>query len=327
MNSFWKNKKVLVTGASGFIGSHTIDALLERGAIVTAIVSPKTGKEKIKRNLGHVLKQAKIIKADLLSLNECLKITHNQNAVFNFAAMDGGVYFKMKYPAKIFRTNSQITLNMLEAARQNKANRFLLISSIEVYPGNLPSRVNEKYGSREGLDEKTEGYSWSKRFGEVAAKMYHKEHGMNIAVARLGNVYGPRDYSDKEKGRVIPTFISQSLQGQDIRVAGDGMQERAFLYVADLVEALLNLMEKYAVCDPVNVASDKYITIRDLAGLVINIIGKNNKLTLEKSDISFSRKRRISVNKAKKVIRLKEKETIETGLKKTINFFTNTAVE
>lgn len=327
MKNFWENKKVVVTGASGFVGSHVIDALLKKGAVVTAVVSSKTKKEKIKQNLGHNLKQIILKKENLLGLKDCLKITRGQQIVLNFAAMDGGVYFKMNNPAKIFRINTQIILNMLEASKQNKVDKFLLTSSIEVYPGNLPSRVNEEYGFREGLDEKTEGYSWSKRFGEIAARMYYKEHSLNIAIARLGNVYGPRDYSDKEKGRVIPTFIMQSIQGKDIVIVGDGMQERAFLYVTDLSEALLKLTERYAVCDPVNVAGSNYITIKDLARLIINMIGKNNNLIFEKSDTSFSRKRKISVAKARKLIRLKEKESIETGLQKTINFFSKASVE
>jgi len=321
MKNFWKDKKVLSTGASGFIGSHTIERLLEEDAIITAAVSPATSIKKTKQSLPYKSKKLTIKKVDLLRFDQCLLITKGQNIVLNFAALDGGAYFKMQYPAKIFHANSLITLNMLEASNRNNIQRFLLTSSIEVYPGNLPSRVTEKYGFRENLDEKTEGYAWSKRLAEIAAKMYYKEHGLQTAIARLGNVYGPRDVAGIEKNRVIPTFINNSLQGKDIIITGGGLQERSFLYISDLVEGLLSLIEKYAVADPVNIASQEYITVKQLAQLVIALTKKNNKVNFEKGDIIFFRKRRISINKARKVIGFKEKYSLQAGLEKTIDYF------
>src|SRR5258706_4933095 len=321
MKYFWKNKRVLVTGATGFIGSHAVDEIVQRGAIVSAVASPSTDGNKIKQNLGHLRKKINLVKQDLLNVENCLEVTRNQSIVFNFAAMDGGVYFKMKHPAKIFRTNSLITLNILEASSRNNVERFFLASSIEVYPGNLPMEISEEYGFREGLDEKTEGYSWSKRLSEMAARMYQKEYGMKIAIARFGNIYGPRDYADKEKGRIIPTFITQSLTGKNITIVGDGMQERSFLYVTDLIQGVMELIEKYPECDPVNIASSKYITIKDLAKLIITTVGNKYNIIFDNRDISFGKKRRISIDKAKSVIGFKEKDSIETGIQKTIEYF------
>jgi nucleoside-diphosphate-sugar epimerase len=321
MKNYWKNKKVLVTGASGFIGSHAVEALVKKNAIVTAVVSKNISPEKIKKTLGAVKEKIVIKKADLLSLKDCLAITKNQQVILNFAAMDGGVYFKMNNPAKIFRTNSQIVLNMLEASVVNKVERFLLTSSIEVYPKNLPTRVNERHGFREGLETKTEGYAWSKRFGETAARMYYKEYSLPVTIARFGNVYGPRDYADDEKGRVIPRFIRQSLQGENITIVGNGLQERSFIYVEDLLDTVFRLIETYAVGEPVNVAGAKSITIKDLAQLIINLVGNTNSIVFKDSEDTFSKKRKISIVKVKKITDFKEKESIESGLIKTIEYF------
>lgn len=310
-----------MTGAAGFIGSHAVDKLIQRGSLVTAVISKSTMSKNATQNLRSNMKKILIRKANLLDIKDCLRITKSQQIVLNFAAMDGGIYFKIKHPGKIFYTNTLISLNMLEASVLNKVERFLIPSSIEVYSTSSPRRLDEKYGFRDGLNEKIDGYSWSKRLSEVAAKLYHKEYGMKIAIARFGNVYGPRDYVNEEKGRVIPTFINRSLSGKDITIVGDGNQERSFLYVADLIEGVLNLIEEYSECDAVNIVSSRYIRIKDLAKLIITLVGNRGNIVLEKKGINLRKKREISNDKAKKVIDFKEKYSIETGLQKTIEYF------
>lgn len=318
MKNFWKRRKVLVTGAAGFIGSHVVDSLVEKGAVVTAGVHPKISQEKIKQNLKKSLPKIMIKKADLLNFKDCLKLTKNQEVVLNFAALDGGAAFKLKYPSLIFRTNTQIVLNMLEATHLNKVDRFLLISSIAVYSDKALSPIKEEDEVIEGFKEGTDGYVWAKRISETVARIYHQDNGLKIALARPGNVYGPRDSLDKEKIRVIPSFITKSLQGEDINIWGTGTQKISFLYVTDLVNGLLDLVEKYAVCSPVNFASSHYLSIKNLAKLIINLSGTKSRLIFQKNKMSKVKTMIVDTKKAEKVIDFKERTRLSEGLEKTI---------
>lgn len=303
MNNFWKGKKVVITGAAGFIGSHVVDELTKKESIVTAVVSPKTNREKIKKNLQLPLKNINIQKADLTKFSDCQKIVKGQDIVLHLAAMDGGKAFKMKHDSEIFTVNTQMALNMLEASSSENITRFLLMSSIEIYsPFNY-------------------GYKLSKMAGELAAKMYAEQYGLPIAIARPGNVYGPRDYGSGEKQRVIPTFILNCLRGGKIKIWGDGNFKRPFLYVVDLVDALLKLTELYAVCDPVNIVSERTISLRQLARLIGKLSQKEVNLQFNKTGVSEVDDIVVSMEKTKQVISFEERVSLEKGLKETIEYY------
>lgn len=317
MNNFWKGKKVLVTGASGFIGSNAVDLLIKLDARVTAVVSSHTPIKKIKQNLALSLDKITLKKADILDLNQCLKITKGQNIVLNFAAMDGGYTFKISHCAQILRVNSQITLNMLEASKQNSVDRLLIMSSVDVYSSECTSPIKESCSLIN--DQKyIDGYQWSKRFSEILAKTYFQEYKLKITIARCGNVYGPRD--NVEKNRIIPTFINESLKGNNIYVWGDSSEKRSFLYITDLLKALLDLVEKYPTCDPVNIASENPISNKNLGELVINLIGNKNKIIKKNKQHKGFVNKIIDVQKAKKIIDFHENTSLEDGLLKTANY-------
>lgn len=318
MSNYWKNKKVVVTGATGFIGSHAVDTLVGRGVRVTAAISPNTDKKRLRQVLGKSLDTIIVKKANLLNFENCLEVTKGQDVILNFAALDGGSAFKVKYPAQIFKVNNDIVLHMLDAAVKNNVKRILLMSSIEVYPQNVKTPIREQYSLKENFKEEANGYTWSKRFGEIAAKMYAKEYGLEIAIARSGNVYGPGDYFSSEKGRVIPVFIERVLKDETVTLVNGGVQKKQFLFVSDLVDALLNLVERYAVCDPINIAGNEVVTIRNLAELINNIVKdeQNNGVTESKKS-----ERVISTTKAERVIGFVPKISLAEGLKETINYY------
>lgn len=321
MINFWKNKKVLVTGAAGFIGSHVCDLLVEKGADIIAVVSNNSNILKIKKNLSVSQKYIKIKKVDLLDFEAVLNATKGADIILNFAGKDGSATFKEDNSSQIYRENTNIVVNILEAARINKIERLLLISSIEIYSSKEKIPFKE-LDTHYNLDEPANGYVWSKRFIEVAAKIYSKQHGLKIAVARPGNVYGPRDYA-KEKGRVIPLFINKALKNEDITIWGDGMSKKSFIYVSDLVVALLNLVEHFPTAEPINIAGENITNIKNLAELIIKLTQSKSKLVFLKTNIA-SLDRVADVNKAKKMIKFNEKISLGEGLIKTIDYFKST---
>lgn len=318
MKNFWLNKKVIVTGAAGFIGSHAVDALVNKGAKVTAIISHKHDSKDKKDNLNQSKNRIEILQCNLLGFEGCLNITKGQKIILNFAAMDGGRAYKAKHSVEMFRNNTQIVLNLLEAGRINNIDRILLMSSVEVYSKAFPFKEDE--GFVEGFISYENGYVWSKRFSEIVARMYSEQYGMKIAIARPSNTYGPRDCIDLERGRVIPIFILEALRENSITIWGNGLQKNSFIYVSDLVDALLDLTEKYAVCDPVNIASEKVMSIKDLARIISRLLGKKTKLEFINNVNSTTNDRVINTQKAKKVISLKERVGLEEGLVRTIEY-------
>lgn len=283
MNNFWKDKKVLVTGAAGFIGSNVIPDLLGKKSIITAVISRKKNVNNL--NLTRFYPELKIETADLLSFEDCVKVTKDQEILLNFAAIDGGLKFKLDNSTEIFRNNSQIVLNILQAAKINAIDRILIMSSIGVYPSNSKLPIKEEYGLNQGLNIK-DGYAWSKRFSEIAAINYFDEFGLKIAIARPGNVYGPGEIISKQKSRIIPIFIDKALRNEDIIIYGNGLQKISFLHVSDLINALFDLVEHYSVCDPLNFVGSEYITIIDLAKLIIKLSKSRSKIVLQEKKIT-----------------------------------------
>lgn len=319
MKNFWQNKKVLVTGGAGFIGSHAVEALLKNKAVVTAVVSPKTAQDKIDRNLKPVLDKIKIRKADVTLLSDCIQVSYGHDIILNFAALDGGANFKIRNQAEIFRTNIQIVLNILEAARINKVNRVLLMSSTEIYAEGIKSPIKEDEGFVSDIDERKYGYAWSKRTAEILAKIYYRQYGLKTAIARCGSAYGPRDYFEGDKERIVPAFVNKALKKKNLLIL-NGSAQKQLLYVTDLVKGLLDLAEKYAVCDPVNLCGEKPVLLKELAKLIIKLTGSKVKVICR---TNFEQKKNniVGVQKARKVIGFKEKTSLKNGLTSLIKTF------
>lgn len=317
MSSFWKEKKVLVTGGTGFIGSHVVKELVKRGAVVTVSTSKRVASNEVSKVLSEVKEKITIVAADLLSVEDCLKVTEGQDIVLNFAAVDGGKQFKLENSEFIFRVNTKIVLNLLQSAKQNNVKRFLITSSIEVYSLSSQKNLTEDTNFLFNWKKKLDGYIWSKIVSEISARMYAEDKFMKVGIVRLGNIYGPHDTTGVEKGRVIPTFIHKALRNEDIIILGSGMQEKPFLFIDDAVQGVLTFMEKLPTSQPINIVGKKYTTIKDLALFIKSLINSSSRIVHLDNEYQITTKR-ISANKATELIGFTEKVSLKDGLKKTI---------
>ncbi len=320
-DDFWRDRNVLVTGASGFIGSHITELLVQKGANVTA-TTYLSENDTYPVNLQSVRDRITLIKADLTQLEDCLRACADQDIVVNAAYVDGSVAFKQARPAAIFRENMLITLHMLEAARRSGVDRFLVMSSAEVYPPDACIPLVESDGFTGLPDPLTDGYAWSKRMSEFAAQVFVRQYGLRVAIARPSNVYGPRDSFDSHKGRVIPMFIKKVFEGDGvITIWGTGEQVRSFLYVEDLTRGLLDLIEKYPACDPVNFGGEEEITIKDLAQLIVTLSGKKVAIVCDPDKPSGPLKRTSDITKAKQILRFSASVPLHEGLRRTMDAY------
>ncbi len=318
-HGFWEGKQVLVTGGAGFIGSHLVHALVGEGAHVTATVY--RGHETSER-LRDLEDGISVRAVDLTSLEDCLEVCDGKNAIFSLAHLDGTVAFKRAHPAQILRQNTSITLNLLEAAGRSGAERFLLTSSAEVYPISASTPLQEADAFQDMTDRLTDGYAWSKRISELSVHTFAKEFGLKVAIARPNNVYGPGDYFDFDRSRVIPRFIRSVTDGvSEISIWGTGEAARTFLYVDDLVRGLLLLTEHYAEADPVNLSGDDEISIRELAELIVRIFDRQVRIVCEPDKPSGPLRRKPDTSKARQILGFTPTIGLEEGLRRTIEFY------
>lgn len=324
---FWKGKKVLVTGGAGFIGSYVVEQLVEKKADVLTTVIDNLQSGEL-RNLKKIRDRIKFVRADLRNMKDCLKICKGNEIVMNLAARIGGIEYNRFHPGTMFRDNMIISLNVLDAARQVGVERFLAVSSACVYPRNCTIPTPEEEGFKDSPEPTNDGYGWAKRMVEFIGGAYHREFRMKVAIARPYNCYGPRDHFDAETGHVIPALIKKVFDGQNpLIVWGDGEQSRAFIYVEDLARGLIEVTEKYAICDAINIGTDEEIKIKDLVKLIIELSGKNPKIYFDTSAPEGHPRRNCDNRKAKEKIGFEAKMSLKDGLKKTFEWYINEYVK
>lgn len=317
--NFWLGKKVLVTGGAGFIGSHVVEPLLKKGAKVRVADITKA---KNAKNLKKVLKNLDYCQSDLRNFDSCLQVTKNQQLVINIVARVAGIHYNLNHHGTMFRDNSLLNLNMIEAARSNNIERFLVVSSACVYPRFSTIPTPEDEGFLGHPEETNFGYGWAKRVAELGAKTYAEEFGMKIGVVRPYNAYGPRDHFDPSISHVIPALIRRIFTGEDpLVVWGSGKQTRAFLYVEDLAQGLLLAIEKYPNPDPINLGTDEEISIKDLVLKILTIAGRKTKVVFDTTKPDGHPRRNSDNNKAKEILGFKPKVDLEEGLRRTIEWY------
>lgn len=323
--NFWKQTKVLVTGGTGFIGSHVVEKLVQRGAVVTVLDRIMNGQVK---HIAYLKDSVRFIKGDCANLSDALKACAHQDVVMNLAAHVGGIEYNRFHQATMLRDNIAIAQTMIEAARQKNVGRFLVVSSACVYPHDARVPTAEKEGWKGEPEPTNSGYGWAKRFAELLGAKYAEEFGMKVGIVRPYNAYGPRDHFDPSSSHVIPALIKRVFDGENpVIVWGSGKQTRAFLYVEDFAEGLILSIEKYPVPDPVNIGTDDEVSVREVVEKIIEYSGIKTAVRFDTTKPDGSPRRNSDNRKAKKKIGFIAQTPFEEGLKKTIDWYKETLLK
>lgn len=319
MMSFWKNRRVLVTGGTGFIGSHVVEKLAGYGARVTVFDRMRGGKIK---NIAHLNGVVSFIAGDCTNSEDAARACRGQEVVMNLAARVGGIGYNRAHQGTMLHDNLAIATTMLEAARSAQVERFLVVSSACVYPHDARIPTPETEGFRGEPEPTNGGYGWAKRMAEVLGKYYAQEFGMNVGIVRPYNAYGPRDQFDPKTSHVIPSLIKRVIDGENpVVVWGSGKQTRAFLYVEDVADGMIRAIETYPVPDPINLGTDEEVTVADLIRTIVRIAGSKARIVFDRTKPDGSPRRNSDNRKAKTTIGFSATTDLETGLEKTITWY------
>ncbi|MCL4359695.1 NAD-dependent epimerase/dehydratase family protein [Patescibacteria group bacterium] len=319
MSSFWNNKRVLVTGGCGFIGSHLAGSLVRSGAGVTVMDNLSNGRVE---SLGGLKDHISFIEGDCRDAGAAYGACRREDVVMNLAAKVSDVSYNAAHPATMLRENLQIQTTMIDAARRAGVKQFLIVSSAVVYPADCTIPTPETEGFTGFPDNPNKGYGWAKRVNELLGSYYHEEYGMETAIVRPYNCYGPGDHFFPTPSHVVPSLIRRVIDGENpVVVWGSGKQTRAFLYVDDLVRGMMLATEKYACADPVNLGTDEEVTIRELVEAIIRLSGKEPQVRYDTDKPDGSPRRNSDNRKAREKLGFRAETSLEEGLRKTIEWY------
>ena len=305
-------KRVLVTGGAGFLGSHLIDRLLEQGNEVLCVDNLFTGD---KRNLDHLVGNPRF---EFMRHDVCLPLFVEVDEIYNLACPASPIHYQHD-PVQTTKTSVHGAINMLGLAKRLKCPIFQASTS-EVYGDPSVHPQTEDYWGNVNPIGIRSCYDEGKRCAETLFFDYHRQHGLEIKVARIFNTYGPRMHPSD--GRVVSNFVIQALRGEDITLFGDGQQTRSFCYVDDLIEGFLRLMASPAgVTGPINIGNPVEFTIRELAEEVIKQTGSTSKLSFLPLPQDDPKQRQPNIDQARAKLDWEPKVPLAEGLDRTIAYF------
>ena len=304
--------QILVTGGSGFIGSHLCEKLLTKDHDVICVDNFYTGQ---KSNITHLLKNTKfeVIRHDIT-----FPIYLEVDQIYNLACPASPIHYQYD-PVQTTKTNVHGAINILGMAKRLNA-RVFQASTSEVYGDPVQHPQKESYWGNVNPIGPRSCYDEGKRCAETLFFDYHRQHNVDIKVGRIFNTYGPNMRPDD--GRVISNFIVQALNGDNITIYGDGKQTRSFCYINDLIEGMIKFMEsKNGFTGPINLGNPREYSILEIAESIIEIVGSNSSIIFQKLPQDDPRKRKPNIDLAKNNLDWNPKVSLENGLIKTIEYF------
>ena len=305
-------KKIVITGAAGFIGSNLVDRLIDKDYFIYGLDNLITGSLK---NLNHLQSNNKFefLEHDVTKF---ISVKDNIDYVFHLASPASPIDY-LNYPIQTLKANAIGGHNALGLAKKNNA-KFILASTSEVYGDPLEHPQKESYYGNVNPIGPRSIYDEAKRFIESMTISYHEYHKLDVSIIRIFNTYGPRMKIDD--GRVLPTFIYQASKNLNLTVNGDGNQTRSFCYVDDLVDGFIKSMDSnYAY--PINIGNDDEITINEIASIIKILLNSNSKIIYNKLPEDDPLKRRPDISLAKKILKWNPNVSKEVGFKHLINYY------
>jgi len=306
--SFFANKRILVTGGSGFLGSFVVEKLKARGCKDIFVPRSKD--------------------YELVEMNAVKKLYSDAKPeiVIHLAARVGGIGANRANPGRFFYDNLMMGVQMMEVGRQTGIEKFVAIGTVCAYPKFAPLPFHEE-DLWNGYPEETNApYGLAKKMLLVQAQAYRKQYGYNAIYLLPVNLYGPGDNFDPESSHVIPALIHKCIKAQrlappSVVVWGTGKPTREFLYVEDAAEGILLATEQYNKPDPVNLGAGFEISIKDLVDLIVKLTGFRGEITWDSTKPDGQPRRMLDVTKAEKEFGFKAKTKFEEGLRKTIEWY------
>lgn len=308
----FRRQRILVTGGAGFVGSHLIDRLLERGDEVLCVDNLFTGD---KSNIDHLAGHPRF---EFMRHDICFPLYVEVDQIYNLACPASPIHYQFD-PVQTTKTSVSGSINMLGLAKRVKA-RILQASTSEIYGDPTVHPQPESYWGNVNTIGPRACYDEGKRCAETLFFDYHRQHKLDIKVVRIFNTYGPRMHPND--GRVVSNFIIQALQGEPITIYGDGEQSRSFCYVDDLVEGFLRMIDKGSdFPGPINLGNPNEFTIRELADAVIDLTGSKSKPVQKPLPQDDPRQRRPDISLAREKLDWEPQTQLHEGLTKTIAYF------
>jgi len=306
--SFWEDKKILLTGGNGFLGSFVFKELTGAGA---------------KADMISITKSKEI---DLRDMENCKKAMKDIDIVIHLAAKVGGIGFNRKYPGTLFYDNAIMGINLMEAARQSGINKFIALGTVCAYPKFTPVPFKES-DLWNGYPEETNApYGLAKKMLLVQAQAYRQQYGFNAIYLLPVNLYGPGDNFHLEHSHVIPALIRKFVEAiengeNQVVVWGTGTASREFSYVGDTAKAIVLASEKYNKPEPVNLGSGMEIKIKNLVELIAELTDYKGEIVWDKTKPDGQPRRCLDINRAKEEFGYVAATDFREGLKKTIDWY------
>lgn len=304
-----KNKRILVTGGAGFLGSFLVEKLRGRGVREENIRIPRSKA------------------TDLRRWENCVEAVKGVDIIIHLAARVGGIGFNQVYPASLFYDNAIMGIQMMEAARQEAVEKFVAVGTVCAYPKftEVPFKEEDLWN---GYPEETNApYGLAKKMLLVQSQAYRRQYGFNAIFLLPVNLHGPGDNFDLESSHVIPALIRKFTEAvrdnrREVEVWGTGEVSREFLYVEDAAEAIVLATERYNKPEPVNIGAGFEIKIKDLVKLIAELTGFSGEIRWDRDKPDGQPRRRLDVSRAKQEFGFEAKVDFREGLRRTIEWYT-----